>query len=259
MLGFRSLFRTHDTPELLDIAQAQLAAWLKRKRYDSSLRLEPEPVEIGRGVRASMQQHTDEAGSRTIRARVVEDTPSGTWTSELTVHNSPTGNRGWVWLDIHRPDNYGWTSTPRLARQLVRALPARDGAHLLNAQSPRRAGVGRRQGRGSSDGPGTTRSRLRRRHRLRGESRPVARHGREHARRHRGSGQRLGPVAVGHRSVQLPPPAAAPGVRGLRQDVPARRRYRQRARRRATPLPDPAQRGTRAEPRAAAPVRPTRP
>ena len=80
-----------------------------------------------------MQHHTDEAGSRTMRARVLEDTPSGTWTSELTVHNSPTGNRGWVWLDIHRPDSHGWTSTPRLARQLVRALPARDGAHLLNA------------------------------------------------------------------------------------------------------------------------------
>ena len=133
MLGFRSLLRTHNTPDLLDITRVQLAAWLTHKRYDSSLRLGPEPVEIGRGVRASLQHHTDEAGSRTMRARVVEDTTSGTWTSELTVHNSPTGNRGWVWLDIHRPDSHGWTSTPRLARQLVRALPARDGAHLLNA------------------------------------------------------------------------------------------------------------------------------
>ena len=52
---------------------------------------------------------------------------------EVKVHNSPTGNRGRVWLDIHGPDSHGWTSTPRLARQLVRALPARDGAHLLNA------------------------------------------------------------------------------------------------------------------------------
>ena len=69
----------------------------------------------------------------TSEARIVEDTPSGTWTSELTVHNSPTGNRGWVWLDIHRPDSHGWTATPRLSRQLVRALPAYDGAHLLNA------------------------------------------------------------------------------------------------------------------------------
>ena len=29
MLGFRSLPRTHDTPELLDITQVQLAVWLK--------------------------------------------------------------------------------------------------------------------------------------------------------------------------------------------------------------------------------------
>jgi hypothetical protein len=133
MLGFRSLFRTHDTPELIDVTRDHLAAWLKHKRYDSSLRLGPEPVEIGRGTRGSMQHHTDEAGSRTMRARVVENSPTGTWTSELTVHNSPTGNRGWVWLDIHSPDSHGWTATPRLARQLVRALPARDGGHLLKA------------------------------------------------------------------------------------------------------------------------------
>lgn len=133
MLGFRSLFRTHDTPELIDVTRAQLAAWLKHKRYDPSVRLGPEPVEIGQNVRGSMQHHTDEAGSRTMRARIVENTRTGTWTSELTVHNSPTGNRGWVWLDIHRPDSHGWTATPRLARQLVRALPARDGAHLLKA------------------------------------------------------------------------------------------------------------------------------
>ena len=133
MLGFRSLFRTHDTPDLIDISRVQLAAWLKHKRYDSSLRLGAEPVEIGRSVLGSMQHHIDEAGSRTMRARVVENTPAGTWTSELTVHNSPTGNRGWVWLDIHRPDRHGWTATPRLARQLVRALPARDGAQLLKA------------------------------------------------------------------------------------------------------------------------------
>lgn len=133
MLGFRALFRTHDTPELVDVTLVQLAGWLKHKRYDPSLRLGPEPVEIGRGVRGSMQHHTDEVGTRTMRARIVEDSPTGTWTSELTVHNSPTGNRGWVWLDIHRPDNPGWTNTPRLARDLVRAVPARDGAHLLNA------------------------------------------------------------------------------------------------------------------------------
>jgi hypothetical protein len=69
-----------------------------------------------------------------MRARIVENFAAGTWTGELTVHNSPTGNRGWVWLDIYKPDDHGWTSTPRLARQLVRALPARDGGHLLNAQ-----------------------------------------------------------------------------------------------------------------------------
>ncbi|MFC4950719.1 hypothetical protein [Pseudonocardia sp. GCM10023141] len=133
MLGFRSLLRTHDTPDLIDVSRVELAAWLKHKRYDSSLRLSAEPIEIGRDVQGSMQHHTDEASSQTMRARIVENTPSGTWTSELTVHNSPTGNRGWVWLDIHSPDRHGWTATPRLARRLVRALPARDGSQLLNA------------------------------------------------------------------------------------------------------------------------------
>jgi hypothetical protein len=129
MLGFRSLLRTHDAPDLIGVSQAQLAAWLKHKRYDFARRLGPEPVEIGPDVWASVQHHTGEAGSATMRARVVENSPTGTWTSELTVHNSPTGNRGWVWLDIHRPDRHGWTATPRLARQLVLALPARDGTH----------------------------------------------------------------------------------------------------------------------------------
>lgn len=103
MLGFRSLLRTHDTPDLIDVSRVELTAWLKRKRYDSSRHLGPEPVEVGRDVQGSMQHHTDEVGSRTMRARIVENTPAGTWSSELTVHNSPTGNRGWVWLDIHPP------------------------------------------------------------------------------------------------------------------------------------------------------------
>lgn len=133
MLGFRSLFRTHDTPDLLDVTTLRLAEWLRHKRYDPSRIVGAEPVEIASDVWGSVQQHTDDAGSRTMRARIVENSGAGSWTSELTVHNSPTGNRGWVWLDIHKPDDHRWTATPRLARGLVRALPARDGAHLLNA------------------------------------------------------------------------------------------------------------------------------
>lgn len=133
MLGFRSLFRTHDTPDLLDITTLGLAEWLRHKRYDPTLIVGAEPVEIASDVWGSVQHHTDDAGSRTMRARIVENSGASSWTSELTVHNSPTGNRGWVWLDIHKPDDHRWTATPRLARQLVRALPARDGAHLLNA------------------------------------------------------------------------------------------------------------------------------
>jgi len=72
MLGFRSLLRTHDAPDLIDVSQAQLAAWLKHKRYDFARRLGPEPVEIGPDVWASVQHHTGEAGSATMRARVVE-------------------------------------------------------------------------------------------------------------------------------------------------------------------------------------------
>lgn len=132
MLGFRSLLRTHDTPELLDVASTNLLRWLEHKRYDPAALTVGPPAQIGTDVWGSVQHHTDEAGSRTMRARIVENSRYGAWTSELTVHNSPTGNRGWVWLDIHKPDDHGWTATPRLARQLVRALPARDGAHLLN-------------------------------------------------------------------------------------------------------------------------------
>ena len=131
MLGFRSLFRTHDTPELLDVAAQKLFIWLERKGYEGTALIPGPPVEIGENARGSIQHITDNIGSQTMRARIVENTPKGTWTSELTVHSSPNGNRGWVWLDIHKPDAHGWTATPNLARTLVAAVPARDGAHLL--------------------------------------------------------------------------------------------------------------------------------
>lgn len=133
MLGFRSLFRIHDTPELLGVASQQLYQWLVHKRLDPSALVEGPEVEIGEDVWGSLQRLTDDIGSETIRARIVENQPGGSWTSELTAHSSPTGNRGWVWLDIHKPDDHGWTATPRLARTLVSVLPVRDGAHLLGS------------------------------------------------------------------------------------------------------------------------------
>lgn len=134
MLGFRSLFRTYDTPDLLDIASGQLYLWLKRKRLNADALVEGSELEIGEGTRASLQRATDEIGSMSMRARVVETRAEGSWVSELTVLNSPTGNRGWVWLDIHKPDDHGWTATPNLARTLVSALPVRDGRHILTSR-----------------------------------------------------------------------------------------------------------------------------
>lgn len=131
MLGFRSLFRTHDAPELVDVASQKLFEWLQHKRLDAAALVEGPDVEIGEDVWASLQRITDDIGSETMRARIVENRPAGSWTSELTVHNSPTGNRGWVWLDVHKPDDHGWTATPRLARTLVANLRVRDGDHLL--------------------------------------------------------------------------------------------------------------------------------
>lgn len=133
-LGFRSLYRTHDVPDLIDLAHGRLVRWLEHKKYHPARMVDGASVEIGNGVWAATQRFVDdESGASTFRARIIERQPRGRWTTELTIQNSAGGSRGWVWLDVHKPDE-GWTNTPRLARMLVAKVPARDGAHLLSVR-----------------------------------------------------------------------------------------------------------------------------
>lgn len=137
MLGFRTLLRTHDKPELLDVAFDEVRSWLISKNYDPSGMDKSGTTEAADGVELTVQRHTDDVGSPTLRVTVIERQPTGTWTSELTAHTSPDGVRGWLWLDIHKPDDHDWTATPRLARSLVKSIPVRDGKTVLNPRPTR--------------------------------------------------------------------------------------------------------------------------
>lgn len=137
MLGFRTLLRTHDEPELLDVALNEVRTWLISKNYDPSGLDKSGPIEAADGVELTLQRYTDDVGSPTLRVTVVERQQTGTWTSELTAHTSPEGVRGWLWLDIHKPEDHDWTATPRLARSLVKSIPVRDGKTVLNPRPTR--------------------------------------------------------------------------------------------------------------------------
>ena len=92
MLGFRSFHRTHDTPNLLDVVSMEFFLWLRHKRYDAAALVPGPPVEIGDDVWGTLQHRADDIGTQTMRAQIVENPSKGPWTSELTTHDSPTGN-----------------------------------------------------------------------------------------------------------------------------------------------------------------------
>lgn len=141
MLGFRSVLQAHDEPRLVESALAEFTTWLASKRYDTEHVGPGRTVDVGAGVQAAIVRDRDEIGSDVLRATLVEKQVTGTWTSVLTVHLNAQGTRGWLWLDVHKPDDHDWTATPRLARSLVKSIRLRDGRSPLNP-FPRKVGYG---------------------------------------------------------------------------------------------------------------------
>lgn len=141
MLGFRSVLQAHDEPQLVEAALTDFTAWLAGKRYDTENVGPGRTVDVGPGVQVAIVRDRDEVGSDVLRATLVEKQDTGTWTSVLTVHLNAQATRGWLWLDVHKPDDHDWTATPRLARSLVKSIRLRDGRSPLNP-TPRKVGYG---------------------------------------------------------------------------------------------------------------------
>lgn len=134
MLTYRSFFHVHDEPRLLELSAEQLHAWLRRKGWTEHDLIDGEVVDLAAGVRGIFLSDSPRDGSRTNRYRFVQDSASGLWTTELTVHTERLDRQGWVWLDVQSPESGPAAKPPGLARDLLTVLRGRDGAHELTSQ-----------------------------------------------------------------------------------------------------------------------------
>ena len=140
MLGYRAHFEVVDRGAVVDDSLREFRTWLRSKGYNpESLGDDGGVTEIAPSVEASLFKMSGDDSSESWRAHVSERRPEGTWASELTIH-LPADQRepAEVLLDIHNPSASGsqpiLTGVPRLARNLLGALQARDSSARLSDQ-----------------------------------------------------------------------------------------------------------------------------
>src|SRR3546814_8660936 len=116
-LGYRSYFLVQRElePHAEAAAFAQLNSWLRTKNYAVDAMQEDAEVSIGQGVTATLIRLSEQDGSETLRARIIErQSGAAAWESELTVHTPGRQDESAsVLLDISGPSR---PRTPRLAR-----------------------------------------------------------------------------------------------------------------------------------------------
>lgn len=114
----------------------QLRSWLSTKplTWDGGL------VGASRSDRASLvgTERRERDGSRTNHLRYVEQTPTGEWTVRLTAHSRPS-EHPWLLIEVASPQadeesRLVAAAPPRLVRQLLEVLPARDGASPMTSE-----------------------------------------------------------------------------------------------------------------------------
>lgn len=106
--------------DFLGNVEDQLGLWLRRKkdldldvRHDNDLTLGNATVEI--------VHHEGGHGRRGLRARLVEETPVGDWTTMLLA-----SSEGWLELSVDNSQGR-YAKVPNLARYLLECLPLKDG------------------------------------------------------------------------------------------------------------------------------------
>lgn len=119
----------------LTVAEQELGAWMRHKyRYwDIDLSIDGEHVLDDRGLKGTgksavsldVRRH-EGAGGVSLRARLNEvDNDGATWLTELLAHDH-RGDGDWVWVSVTN-DQGQFVSVPRLAKNLMGALPLTDG------------------------------------------------------------------------------------------------------------------------------------
>lgn len=143
MLGYRTFFTVDgDNSDVIERVREQWYSWLRRKQYDADALQAGSIVPLADGVEATLLDQPMQDGSRSVRARLMENQEqNGRWTTQLTVH--VPGRRGrspWIWIDVDAPEEqrggFGrssrrWTGTPRLVRDLLEVFRATDGGAEL--------------------------------------------------------------------------------------------------------------------------------
>lgn len=136
MLAYRLLVDVYDEREYIErFAFEQFHAWLRSKGYDADALTYGQVVRLGDRVKGGLAELTRADGSRSVRARIVEDNPmTGEWATALTVHvPGQRARRPWLWLDVDAPEDRR-AAVPRLARNLLEVCDARDGGARLGPE-----------------------------------------------------------------------------------------------------------------------------
>ncbi|PWJ26224.1 hypothetical protein ATK17_2371 [Branchiibius hedensis] len=106
-------------------AESQVHSWLAgRKDLDVDLHADGDVVD---GDRTVTVRRLENGPARDLKVTLVEpNTPTGTWTTELVVHDE-RGSEDWIYLSVTN-DEGRFVATPRLARYLMQVLPLGDGS-----------------------------------------------------------------------------------------------------------------------------------
>lgn len=129
-VDYRALMACSQTGAWLGAVEDQLASWLRTKKsWELDARVDGRYTD---GRRELEIRHHRGSHSRNIQARLVEqDTPQGTWTTELLVHERIEGG-GWISVDVEN-DRGRFVDVPWLAKYLMQVLPLSDGTlHLVD-------------------------------------------------------------------------------------------------------------------------------
>lgn len=143
VLGYRSLFDV-EAPSVVNAVCSQLYAWLRAKRYDAdALADNGDVAQIGSAAEAVITSERLQDGARSMLFTLRESgDPNGAWISQVIAHEpARSRNPPWIWIDVEQEGaDRRIAKTPRLARDLLDVLDARDGGASL-AATPTQVGV----------------------------------------------------------------------------------------------------------------------
>lgn len=119
---YSALMHCDDRGHWLDDAVAQVKHWLREKGFDVDLdgSADHSNANASLAVRRLASGGTDD-----LRIQLVEEQPTGTWTTEFIAHDEP-GTDDWISLAVSNSEGR-FVAVPRLARYLMQVLRLHDG------------------------------------------------------------------------------------------------------------------------------------